>query len=143
MYNFCYDRLLINKIFPEESNNLKMLADVFKGQSSGETLRGWKVLHAAMCWRTQSRCCKMINSKSVLTSEEWRPLTTKCWRTLQNQPPLESWLLLNEQSLLLHNLNNPTHNTTLLGLTTFQGFFVAYLYICVQLLKFERLAFQL
>jgi hypothetical protein len=28
-----------------------------------------------MCWRTQNGRCKMINSKSVLTSEEWRPLT--------------------------------------------------------------------
>lgn len=30
------------KIFPEGSNNLRMLADVFKGQLSGKTLRGGK-----------------------------------------------------------------------------------------------------
>ena len=68
----------------------------------------------------------MINSKSVLTSEEWRPLTKKCWRTLQNQPPLE---LESQQknNPYFHNFNNPTHNTTLLGLTTFQGFIVGFM----------------
>ena len=54
-----------------------MLADIFRGQSSGKILRGWKVLHAAMCWRTQNNDSKAINSKTVLPQRRWDKLTKR------------------------------------------------------------------
>ncbi len=123
---FIYNRLLINKIFPEVSINLKMLADVFRGRASGKTLRGWKVLHAAMCWRTQNGWAK-LSIPEPYSQRRWDKLTKKVGGLSKIKIPLTLCIkTLTIIILTFINFNNSIHNTTLLSLN-FSGFFCGFL----------------